>query len=134
MNGVSNAVKRLDIFGAKIPSFQMDGKSKVRSHFGGCLTFVIFVTVLFFGAVKLQALLTLHNPQINEYVDRSKFGVNDIYDMREEKFTMAFALETPINEQPLIDPRFVKWVARYVKHEEGKLEREFSVPLHACTA
>ena len=134
MDGVSIAVKKLDIFGARIPSFRMDGKSKVKSHLGGCLTFVIFFTTLCFGALKLQTLLTLHNPQINEYVDRSKFGVNDIYDMREEGFAMAFALETPVNEQPLIDPRYVKWVARYIKHEDGKLVREFSVPLHVCSA
>jgi len=56
---------KLDLFGASLPGFSLAGEEKVRTHIGGLVSFVIAYTTLLFGLLKLNHLLTKHNPQVN---------------------------------------------------------------------
>ena len=113
MNGVTKRLKRIDIFGTPVPGFQMQGESEVRSGAGGCATFTIFFILLMFGTLKFVHLMSKANPNISIHLDKENFDLSYEYNLREEGFMMAFALERADDETPLNEPRILKWVAQY---------------------
>ena len=55
------------------------------------------------------------------------------FDISEENFIMAFAIEDYTTSQPRIDPRFVKWNARYIVYTDNEITEEKLVTLVPCT-
>ena len=63
--GLPRCLKELDMFGESIPSFNLRGKTKVKSFTGGSVSLVIIYIVILFAALKLMHLFSKHNPSIN---------------------------------------------------------------------
>jgi len=53
------------MFGAPIPSFNIRGKTTVKSFTGGSVSLAIIFIVFLFAALKLTHLFSKHNPSIN---------------------------------------------------------------------
>ena len=46
-------LKEIDIFGAPVPGFNLNGKQSINTHTGGCISIIIISIVLIFGTNKL---------------------------------------------------------------------------------
>lgn len=77
--------------------------------------------------------MSKHNPQVNTFVQRDAFDESYIWEAEQnEDFMMAFVLTNFINGEVKEDPKFVKWYAEYVIHDEGEVNYE-ELPMHRCT-
>ena len=50
-------LKKIDIFGAPVPNFNLRGKSHVKTYAGGMVSIVITFVVLIFGLTQLKKLI-----------------------------------------------------------------------------
>lgn len=124
----------LDLFGAPAPTFNIRGETKVRTYFGAVLSTMIITVTLLFSLVKLEHLLSKHNPTVNTFEDKNVFGTADVYKpASSEEFMMAFAVTSEKDAWKVKhDPRFVKWLA-YQRTVLNGEETYNEVPLHPCT-
>ena len=73
-----------------------------------------------------------HNPQVVSYVNYNAYTFDDVFNMRDENFKMAFALERYLTGEVLDDQRYFKWFAQYYKSEGGERTKS-EIPMHTCT-
>ena len=122
-------LKKFDIFSASVPSFNIDGKTEVRTLTGGVISLSIVMLTILFGLLKLQHMLERKNPLISTNDVPSE--LSDEYDLDAEEFMMAFGLEDVNGKMLLHDPDYIKWVAG-IWYWTEKEESAF-YPLHPCT-
>ena len=123
----------LDMFSEPLPAFNIEGHREVRTHCGGCVSLIIMYVLFLFAVLKLQHLLSKHNPSVNTFVERDVFDEEDIwYGAENEEFAMAFSVTHFIDGDVKNDPKFVKWYAEYVIQKDGELSFK-QVPMHQCT-
>ena len=82
-----------DIFGAPLPSFNLQGAYAVKTNAGGCVTLVIMTITLLFGLRKIQEMFMRKNPEIMQFVQENAYEVDDTFNIKDENFMMAFAIE-----------------------------------------
>ena len=72
------------------------------------------------------------NPIISTLVLPSFFSDQDILNLEENNFRLAFTIENTLDRERRDDPRYVKWSARFygTKNGEGFLEY---LDFHKCT-
>ena len=102
-------LKKFDIFSARVPSFNIDGKTEVRTLTGGVISLSIVMLTILFGLLKLQHMLERKNPLISTNDVPSE--LSDEYDLEAEEFMMAFGLEDKNGTMLLHDYDQIKWVA-----------------------
>ena len=124
----------IDMYKMPLPSFNIKGETHVSTHCGGCFTLMIIFVIFMFASLKLQHLLSKHNPVVNAFVDRDVFDENDVWHAGDDQdFMMAFAVIDLLNEQDIVDdPKFVKWYAEHVSRN-GDEYVYTEVPMHKCT-
>ena len=67
-------------------------------------------TTFLFAVLKLQHLLSKHNPTVNTFVQRDAFDETDVWRGADnDDFMMAFAVVDFVTGEVKNDPRFVKW-------------------------
>ena len=91
--GASKVVKSLDLFSVGMPSFNMGGKTQVRTIAGGLMSMTMFAILLSYATLKFQHLLLRWNPQVTRHVDESAFVDGQRLDLNDNDFTMAFGIE-----------------------------------------
>ena len=124
----------LDLFGAPAPTFNISGEGEVRTFCGGIVSSVIITVTMLFSLLKLQHLMSKHNPSINVFEDINAWGTGDVMVPEEsDDFMVAFAV-TSIGDPVRVknDPSFVKWVAFQRNVVDGQ-ETAYEVPVHKCT-
>ena len=55
-------IKSIDLFGRNVPAFNIDGKPKVNTTFGGTATFIFFLVIGFFAAFKFIIMVERQIP------------------------------------------------------------------------
>ena len=86
-------LQNVDMFGAPLPSFNLQGADAVKTNIGGCITLLIMIITLLFGLRKIQEMLMRRNPEIMQFVQENAYDVSDKFNTRDENFMMAFAIE-----------------------------------------
>ena len=113
--GMPGMLLTLDMYQEPLPTFNIAGFSNVRTHCGGLTTLIIILVLFMFALLKLQHLLSKHNPQVNSFVEKDAFDENDVWTTGDsDDFMMAFTATHFINGEVKNDPKFVKWYAQYV--------------------
>ena len=125
-------LKKLDLFGAPIPTFNIKGSSVVKTNYGGVLSGIIIVTVGIFAMMKFEHLINRKNPSVSTYENEISLDVDDVFDTTKEDFALAFGLTSYMTGKPMDDPKFIRWYAVYWKMVGLNLERRL-VPVHSCT-
>ena len=129
---VSNVLHSIDVFQEPIPMFNVNGKSSVSSFLGGIFTLVLFSIVLTYATHKFIHLESKKNPVISEYHKANNFDPDEVLNLNERNFRIAFAVEGFRTNDLKIDPRYVKWIVRQYGKKEGK-EFEKLLDYHVCT-
>ena len=73
-----------------------------------------------------------NNPNIGSFTKEDAFDFDDVLDLHDHDFKIAFAVEGFRSKDLKINPKFVKWVFRIYGKKEGK-EYEQILPYHRCT-
>ena len=89
---------------------------------------------MIFGLLKLQHLLSKHNPSVNSFIKRDALDETDVWQYDEQdEFMMAFAV-TQFPEVDIVknDEFYVKWHADRIIQEDG-VSTFSEIPMHKCT-
>ena len=112
--GLPRMLLTADMFPRPIPAFNISGETEVRTHLGGCISIAIMYVTFIFATLKLQHLLSRHNPSVNVFVDQDALSYDDIWDgANEDDFMVAFAVVDYMSGEAKSDKKFVKWFAQY---------------------
>ena len=115
-----------------MPTFNVDGESKINTVVGGILTCIIFITTLLYAGIKLDQLLSKGNPNINYTNIDDYISPEERLDLNEIGFRMAWSVEGNLDKKNKNDSRYVKWMVRFYGKENGVKFEKF-VPFHKCT-
>ena len=80
-----------DLFGSPIPSFNFEGRDKIGSVMGLCLTLVYLFVLISFTFFKTYRFYSGSNPNISASVTVNGWTKDDRIDLLEEKMMGAFA-------------------------------------------
>ena len=123
------SLKRLDLFGAPLPTFNVKGDTEVRTPTGGCLSLIISLLTFAFSLVKLQDLITHKNPTLIETEVPSEEDAR--YDLSDSEFMVAVALEH-WSQGRKDDPRYTQWLSRFYTFIDGAETKEW-YRSHTCS-
>ena len=104
----------------------------MRTHCGGCVSLVIMYLTFIFATLKLQHLMSKHNPSVNYFVERDAFDDSEIWHGDEnEDFQLALMVVDFVTGEVKNDPSFVKWYGEIIDSVDGK--KTFSeIPMREC--
>ena len=128
--GTFDFLKNIDNFSEALPSFNINGRSDVKTFFGGIMSLSIIMVTIAFGVMKMQHLVERKNPQINTNDAPLEDGTT--YHTGNEDFMWAFAAERYDNFEGLSDPRYIKWVTAYWIYKDNVWDIKW-FPMHQCT-
>ena len=60
-------LKDMDMFGAKVPTINLEGGTRVKTPAGACCSLWILIVTFVYAFIKLLELIELKNPALNEY-------------------------------------------------------------------
>jgi len=109
----------MDMFGAPLPTFNVRGEESVRTYTGGFVSIIIIYVAFLFASLKLQHLMSKHNPSVNIFKEEDAFDADDVWSGDEQDFFMAFAVADFVTGELKNDPRFVKYNAEYIHRVDG---------------
>ena len=124
-------LKKVDMFAAKLPMFNIEGKQAVSTSIGGLLSLIILSVTFMFAIMKIQDLLMRKNPNITTFVDPNAFTQADTFNTGEEGFQIAVALNN-YGKDAVEQARYIKFVARKMI-QNGDDWTVTYYPLHPCT-
>ena len=131
---IPRLLRRLDMFGKNIPSFNISGQERMYTAAGGLFSLMIFSVVFIFGAQKMVNLVSRRNPTVNTYVEPNFFmKENTFAPFKEKSFQMAFLVESYLTRQAVTDPRYVKYQATYLEYKNEVKVNSILIPTHPCT-
>ena len=74
MVSLPNFVKRLDMFGAPVPSFNIEGQRSMKTNCGAIATILMISITIMFTLVKLEHLVLKKNPSLTTNVEQLEQG------------------------------------------------------------
>ena len=117
---IGGALKQIDIFGANLPMFHIEGETQVQTVSGGILTALLSVVFIGYALIKLTHLLDKKNPLIAETKETNFYDFNTKVNLNGIGFNMAFSVEGYIDKKIKDDPRYVKLLARHFYKVDGE--------------
>ena len=91
MTALYHILKRFDLFGAQLPSFNVKGKTEVQTLPGSICSLFIIGIVIAYSILKFENMLNKKNPLLN--TRNSPVDSDTRYHIRDSDFMIAFAVE-----------------------------------------
>ena len=129
MKGTFYFLKDVDMFSEPVPSFNINGRTHIRTWLGACISVQILLIVMAFSVQKLQHLFMRKNPLIN--TNKFPLDVGTTYKLDQDEFMLAVAAESYDNNEYLSDPRYVRWVTALWEKKAGKMTQSWYL-MHKC--
>ena len=124
-------IKRIDIFGKSVPTFNLKGENTVQTLTGGLFTFFMLCVFFTYGCLKFVHLMERHNPQLSQVTQEDVFNSDDLMNLKDMGFTFAFTVENFLDKEVKADPAYVKYIARFVKMDGGVVSEKI-LSYHKC--
>ena len=128
---MSNVLKKIDLFGRPLPSFNLKGETVIPTLTGGICTFLFICLLLAYGSLKFIDLIEKRNPQINIVTEQDVFNSDDLINLDEIGFKFAFTIENYLSNERRDDPAYVKYLVRYYTSKDG-VESNRLLTYHKC--
>ena len=96
------------------------------------MTFVIVVIMLAYASIKMIQLYDKQNPNVSQFIKKNDLDFNDRLNLNEIGFRLAWSVEGYNSLVRKDDPRYVKYLVRLFRKENGKPYEQF-IPYHDCT-
>ena len=101
------------MFGAPLPSFNVEGDEKVKTTIGALVSFSIISLTFLFALLKFQHMSEFRNPSITTFEEEIEASIENNFSLQSEGFMIAFGMNSYIDGKVKNDERYVKWIARY---------------------
>ena len=101
------------MFGASLPSFNVQGELKVKTTIGALVSFSIMSLTFLFALLKFQHMSEFRNPSITTFEEEIEASKENNFSLTSGGFMIAFGMNSYIDGQVKNDERYVKWIARY---------------------
>ena len=125
-------LKKVDLYGRDIPSFSMQGETRVSTSMGGIMTLIIVYVTFLYATLKFQHLVERNNPQVVQWKKNDVLH-DEVFHVDEDKFMMAFAIEDFVTYDSKTDPRYLKWQTVYLEVKDGVTITEREIDTYPCT-
>ena len=109
----------MDSFGKKIPMFNIQGDSQVKTVFGGVLSVLVITLTLMYSKMKFIDLMERKNPQLIEQELSEYFETSSVVNLNDINFRMAFTVEGYLDKERKDDPRYIKYMVVLRGREDG---------------
>ena len=123
-------MKRFDLFGAQLPTYNVKGKTEVRTTTGSICSILIIGLVIAYSILKLENMLTKKNPVLR--TRKSPVGSDARYDVRDSDFMVAFAVEHWLSGWK-DDLRYIQWVVNEIVYIDNVEAKFLFHSTHRCT-
>ena len=124
-------LEKIDIFGRPLPTFNLNSDTEVNTVTGGLVTFAIIIMVLCYGSLKFYHLISKHNANVTSVLETDVFDFNEITNLSEAGFRLAFSVRGFNSLELKDDPRYVKYLVRMYGKKEGRFFERI-IPYHKC--
>ena len=92
----------------------------------------IFMIALSYGLLKMTHLLDKANPNVTVVNDKDVYDFNDILNLNEINFRMAWSIEHYLTREMINKPQYVKYLVRKFGRKNGE-SYEKILGYHICT-
>ena len=99
---------------------------------GGIISTLIITLVFVYAGIKLDHLIHRDNPNINQMDIPDFFPIDEVLNLTEIGFRMAWSVEGNLDKENKNSSKYVKWLARLLGKENG-VWYEKVLPIHKCT-
>ena len=134
---VFRKMRQLDIFGQRIPGFNVKGEERVKTNFGAFLTVVMYSTIFYYTLLKFIHLYTHHNPTISTYAVDTNFFKDNPINLHATKMKPAFRFygykSDGFELEMKNDPRYVRTLVFMNVHQDGEDYEEVPLDYHVCS-
>ena len=113
-------LKRVDLFGAQIPGFNLKGETQILTKTGGCLSVLLVLVWAIYGIIKFSEMVGKQNPFISETNEPNFYDYKTHINLNDIGFKLAFSVESYFDAEMKADPRYVKYIVRIFGIKEGE--------------
>ena len=99
--------------------------------YGGVMTISIYILTLWFASLKAIILVNGTNPNISVVRQLNHFSANEIVNLNEINYRLAFIVENYAVKETKYDSRYVKYIAKIWTEKDGK-STNTQLPLYPC--
>ena len=131
--GLLTHMKRYDMFGRSVPSFNIKGDETLKTNLGAALTMILLAIVLLYSSVKFIELESRNNPNISSYYEAYLPTKEDAISLNNLNVRFAISFENYRTKDFKHDTRYVRWIFRIFGHAGGE-KYEKILPHRNCTA
>ena len=115
-----------------MPGFNLHGESTINTFPGGVITSIVFIVGLAFAVQKFLTLMEKKDVLVTSHWKFGAMEGNEMVNLNEIGFRVAFTMENYLTKEPKNDPRYVKWIVRMYKKTDGVFSEDI-LPFHKCT-
>jgi hypothetical protein len=131
---LGKSFEKYDLFSQPVPRFHIEGQQRIGTGIGFCLTILLVTLLISYSTIRGLILVTGDRPQISSFTIHNERKPEDLTDLNEKKFKVAFAVQklarnTP---SPANDPDFIEWVA-FMMNLDAEAEKYEMIGVHKCT-
>ena len=91
-----------------MPGFNLKGKEKVSSVFGGLMTVILIIVMLLYAGIKAMMLINRENPNVSTFSEEFSLSSEDRLNLKESGMRFAWTFEGYSDKELKNDPRYVK--------------------------
>lgn len=101
-----------DLYSKNAPRFHLQGTDTIGTVIGCALTIFTILLITTYTGIRGSMMMTGARPAISAYTMANERSGDELIDLKEKKFKVAFLAESLIEsdeEVPLEDPNFIEW-------------------------
>ena len=98
---------------------------------GGIISTCILTLVFIYAGIKFNHLINRENPNINKIDIEDYYSVEEVLNLTEIGFRVAWSVEGNLDKQNKIDSKYVKWLSRISGKKDGEWYQKI-MPIHKC--
>ena len=125
-------INQYDKFGQAVPGFNLKGETMISTSVGSALTLISAVIVLIYAISKTTHLQSVTGQTISMYFESQDTSKENLLNLNEREFRIAFSFENFATKQLMGDPRYVRWIIRMMGTKDD-IDFEHILPYHKCT-
>lgn len=97
------------------------------------MTIFLFIVLIMYATRKFQIWLFREDPFVATYTDEGAFSSDDMLDLRDANFMIAFAVFDYVSGKPYIDDTMVQWKVKMDEFVgQARVNTEF-LSTHPCS-
>ena len=103
-----------------MPGFNLKGKEKISSGFGGLITVILLTVCCLYASIKLNMLVSRQNPNVSTFREEFVLTSDDKLNLKEAGMRFAWTFEGYDYKELKNDPRYVKQLVRMSGRNNGE--------------